>query len=52
MIHKLIESVTTNAAIWTGIILIVGFGLVKWFAWMARREAKREKLWDERSIYD
>lgn len=51
MVHKLIESVTTAGAIWTLIILIVGLGLVQWFAWMARKEDEKPTLWDESDIY-
>lgn len=52
MLHKLIESVTTSGALWTLVILVIGFGLVKWFAWMARKEEEGpEYPFEERDMY-
>lgn len=51
MLHKLIESVTANAAISTALIFLIGYGAVQLFAWKARKEAKRDNTFDESEIY-
>lgn len=51
MLHKLIESVTTTTIIATAFVFVISYILVKWFAWMARKEEEKPTLWDESDIY-
>lgn len=51
MLHKLIESVTTTTIIATAFVFVIGYILVKWFAWMARKEEEKPVPFDERDCY-
>jgi len=54
-ILPVLKSITLSGIIWSSAIIIAGLVLIKWFAWMQRKEedrdAKNSQLWDEADMY-